>query len=499
MIKRMHRVLLSVCFASVLTDGALAAGPRTSADALTPVSRLDWNVWKSRFDEKTAEIRTGRHYDVVFVGDSITHYWERDCKTSWEKWMGKYNPLNLGILADETQHVLWRLTEGGQLEGYGPRAFVILIGTNNVGNNPPSAEKPEWVVAGVKKIIDTIRQKHGSVKILLLAILPRSRDNDIKCGYPKINAKVNELLRKLADGKSVFWLDCGRRFLGRKTRDGMPLVDPGLMADFLHPTEKGYEILGEEITRKLDEMLAPTPQTFSLWPDGKIPDFEAAQRVPEMIVTLPDKRTTDAFLIVAPGGSYEKLCTWEDERAAWFNACGLATAQLRYRVPRPKSAPKHRAAWQDAQRAVRIVRAHANGWGVDPEKIGFLGHSAGGHLTVMTAVSSTVRSYEPIDEIDRLPCHVNFAIPCYPAYLTGEGGKIDSAFAFDRKTPPMCFFHGDADGFSAGSVAVLARLKEQGIPVEFHLFAKRRHADLPWKDFMHLSWEWLKKSGFVAQ
>ena len=478
--------------------GALVLCAVTAADALTPVSRMGWDIWKKRYDEKVAEIRTGRHYDVVFVGDSITHYWERDCKASWEKWMGRYNPLNLGILADETQHVLWRLTEGGQLDGYGPKAFVVLIGTNNIGNNPPGAVKPEWAAAGVRKIIETIRRKHGGVKILLVAILPRSRDNDIKCGYPKANDEVNALIGKLADGKDVHWLDCGRRFLSGKIRDGVPVVDLKLMADSLHPTEKGYEILGEEITRKLDEMLAPAPRTLALWPEGKIPDCEVAQRVPEMIVTLPEKRTTDAFLIVAPGGSYEKLCTWEDERAAWFNALGMATAQLRYRVPRPKDAPKHRAAWQDAQRAVRLVRAHAKEWGVDPEKIGFLGHSAGGHLTVMAAASSSVRAYEPVDETDSLPCHVNFAVPCYPAYLLDDrGASLDPAFAFDKATPPMCFLHGDADGFSAGSVAVVSRLKKMGVPVEFHLFAGRAHADLPWDDFTRLVWSWLKKTGFV--
>lgn len=491
------RLVVLSCVLSVTVRCVAMECHRNAYDAITPVHRLDWSIWRQRYNSQCTEIRTGRHFDVVFVGDSIMHYWERDHKQSWERWMGRYNPLNLGILADQTQHVLWRLTEGGQLEGYGPKAFVVLVGTNNIGNNPPGAEKPEWVVAGIKKIVETIRRKHGGAPILLMAILPRSRDNDIKCGYPKANAQVNELLRKLADGKSVHWLDCGRRFVGEEVRDGTPIVDLKLMADSLHPTEKGYEILGEEITRKLDEVLMPASRTISLWPKGRIPDFEAAQRVPEMIVTLPENRSTDAFLIVAPGGSYEKLCTWEDERAAWFSARGMATAQLRYRVPRPKGAPKHRAAWQDAQRAVRIVRSHAKEWGVDPEKVGFLGHSAGGHLTVMAAVSSTVCSYDSVDEIDRLPCHVNFAVPCYPAYLVDDDEKIDPAFAFDRATPPICFFHGDADRFSVGSVDVVAKLKSLGMPVELHLFTDRSHADLPWDDFVHLTWEWLKKNAII--
>ncbi len=257
----MRKVVMSLYAAALAAGAVVAASPRTAADAVTPVSRLGWDLWKARYEEKLAEIRSGRHYDVVFVGDSITHYWERDCPASWQKWMGKYHPLNLGILADETQHVLWRLTEGGQLDGYGPRAFVLLIGTNNIGNNPPGAEKPEWAVAGVKKLIKTIRAKHGGVPILLMAILPRSRDNDLKCGYPKANAEINRQLRQLTDGKSVHWLDCGQRFLTTRTYNGMPIVNTKLMADSLHPTEQGYEILGEEISRKLDELLSPATGT----------------------------------------------------------------------------------------------------------------------------------------------------------------------------------------------------------------------------------------------
>lgn len=487
------RVAKVVLVAALAAAGSGVALGRTAADAVTPIDRLGWDIWKQRYEEKVAEIKTGRHYDVVFVGDSITHYWERDCRESWERWLGKYNPLNLGILADATEHVLWRLTKGGQLDGYSPKAFVVLIGTNNVGNNPSGAEHPEWAAAGVKKILDTIKSKHAGAKILLLAILPRSRDNDIKCRYPQANDEINRLLRKFADDKTVFWLDCGRRFLSGRQKGGVPLVDTVLMSDSLHPTAKGYEILGEEITRRLDGLLKPEPGTMAIWPEGKMPSREAAQYIPEMIVTLPEKRTTDAFLIVAPGGSYEKHCVWEDERAIWFNHRGMATARLRYRVPRPKNGPKHLTAWQDAQRAVRIVRAHASEWGINPEKIGFLGHSAGGHLTVLAAVSSQTPAYEAVDAIDRLPCHVNFAIPCYPAYLLGDDGKIDPALKFDAKTPPMYFFHGAADGFSAGTRAVVERLRAMGKPVEYRSYPGLGHGALDYDDFIKTAWEWVAK------
>ena len=108
-----------------------------------------------------------------------------------------------------------------------------------------------------------------------------------------------------------------------------------------------------------------------------------------------------------------------------------------------------------------------------------MGFSAGGHLCLMAATSSMTKTYEPVDEIDKLPCNINFAIPVYPAYALDDGvdnentgggndAQLVKDFAFDEKTPPMCFIHGDGDGYSSmASVMCYRQLRKMGIRVKF--------------------------------
>ena len=167
----------------------------------------------------------------------------------------------------------------------------------------------------------------------------------------------------------------------------------------------------------------------------------------------------------------------------------MTVVTVKYRSPRPKTRAKHAAAWQDVQRAVRIVKSRAKEFKLDPGKIGVMGSSAGGHLSLMAATSSMTRSYEPIDEIDSLPCNVNWAVAIYPAYVLSdgkdghnkEGGNynrdtIVGEFAFDKATPPILFVHGDADGYSSmGSVKVWEKLRRMGVQCGVHTLAKRSH------------------------
>jgi acetyl esterase/lipase len=254
-----------------------------------------------------------------------------------------------------------------------------------------------------------------------------------------------------------------------------------------------------------------------LWPEGSIPERDASQTIPSLNVVLPADRTNDTLLIVSPGGSYMKWCGYEGKCAGYFNSKGLATALLRYRTPRPVGRQKHVSAWQDAQRAVRICRANAKAWKVNPERIFFIGFSAGGNLTILAAASSQTPAYARVDAIDDLPCHVNGAIACYPAYILSDckgygsnpclydGGnrqkgnpldlEIDPIFKFDAKTPPMCFLHGDADSHSPmGSVRVYHKLRTMGIPAEIHVFSGRKHADLPRGTWHDLVWTWIERN-----
>ena len=89
----------------------------------------------------------------------------------------------------------------------------------------------------------------------------------------------------------------------------------------------------------------------------------------------------------------------------------------------PGKLPKHLTSWQDAQRAIRLVRSEAAARGLDPERIGTMGFSAGGHLTYMTALSSLTNAYPAVDAIDRLSCSVQWACPIYPAYSLTDGAN----------------------------------------------------------------------------
>lgn len=256
-------------------------------------------------------------------------------------------------------------------------------------------------------------------------------------------------------------------------------------------------------------------ETLPLWPDVA-PGEKADAEKPTLEYWKPAEKTSDACLIVCPGGAYNVLCAdYEGQDVAkFFVSKGVTAVVLRYRVPRREGLPKHMAAWQDAQRCVRVVRAHAKEWGIDPERIGITGFSAGGHLTLMTATTSLTNSYEPIDEIDKLSASVNFAAPVYPAYILEEAkdggdarGSLDSVmvddFAFDEKTPPMCLVHGDADRVTPmGSIFVYAKLRKMEIPAELHIYAKAEHGfgakvtDNHVGDWMNRVYYWMQKMGF---
>ena len=256
-------------------------------------------------------------------------------------------------------------------------------------------------------------------------------------------------------------------------------------------------------------------EKIMLWPEGKMPSVQAKQHVPYLVWHTPKELKTRAVLIAVSGGGYVGNGIEGFEVAPmrdYMLAKGMTVVTMLYRTPRPEGLPKHLTAWQDAQRTVRIVRDLAKKRGLDPDSIGFTGCSAGGHLAVVTAVSSQTPAYEPIDDLDKIPCNVNWAIPVYPAYLLADGlnqhnvkkgNDLTDGFApelaFDTATPPMCFFHGDKDGWSAmGSVRAYHKLRTMGIPAELHTFALENHCfqsnprpNTPatiWKD---IAWAWL--------
>ena len=232
----------------------------------------------------------------------------------------------------------------------------------------------------------------------------------------------------------------------------------------------------------------------AIWPEGKMPDRQENQCEPYIEWHFPHQLQTHAIQIIYSGGSYTGNNPDDFEVAPirrYLNSLGITVVTLKYRTPRP-AAPlaKHTTAWQDLQRAIRVVRSEARSHGLDPNRIGIMGSSAGGHLTLMGVTSSRHKSYYPIDNIDKLSCKVQWGIGIYPAYaLEGNsdwsknmpGGNEDSdalvpEFTFDLDTAPMLFIHGDADSWPAmNSVKVWEKMRAMGIQSELHTLALRPH------------------------
>lgn len=222
------------------------AAPRPNP-AVLPVPREQEGVRK-RFEQLNERVQAARgNVDLVFVGDSITQGWEGSGRNVWQKFYARRKALNLGIGGDRTEHVLWRL-DHGNLDGLPPKAAVVMIGTNNSNRDDYSARE---ILEGVTAVVQKLREKVPSVKVLLLAIFPRGEDFNAQRG--KI-LEVNQALRKLDDGRHVFFLDFGDRLIEPDGR-----IAKAIMPDYLHLTEKGYEIWAEAIESKLAGVLGDPP------------------------------------------------------------------------------------------------------------------------------------------------------------------------------------------------------------------------------------------------
>jgi acetyl esterase/lipase len=200
--------------------------------------------------------------------------------------------------------------------------------------------------------------------------------------------------------------------------------------------------------------------------------------VPTLTVFRPARdKDTGAAVIVAPGGGYN-LLAWDhegEEVAAWLNSLGVTGIVLKYRVPRRPDNPK--AHLQDAQRAVSVVRSKAKEWGIDPNRIGMLGFSAGGHLTAHLCTNFEQRAYEPFDDADKVSCRPDFAVLVYPGGVVGKGkDELNPEIRVSKETPPAFLVHcGDDKVPAENSVAYYLALRKAGVPAELHLYAAGGH------------------------
>ncbi len=236
----MRRLGLSATCLLALTATAFAAHTILAA---IPIGRMDLPWWRARFHEKQHEIATG-HFGLVYYGDSITQNFERVGKTPdsnwpavWQRFYGRYHPINLGFKGDTTASLLWRLAHGeGEVHGINgpPRAAILLIGANNLG-------RPHWgateTLAGITADIDSIHAHLPHTHIVLLSVLPADRGPWVAANTREIN---QGLARRYANNATpyVTYVDVTPVFIHNGHLDDNLFIDRHLTPPDppLHPT-----------------------------------------------------------------------------------------------------------------------------------------------------------------------------------------------------------------------------------------------------------------------
>ncbi len=264
-----------------------------------------------------------------------------------------------------------------------------------------------------------------------------------------------------------------------------------------------------------------------LWPKGAPGALGTAKEdVPRLLVypapggkSATDKKPAPA-VVICPGGGYGHLAMSHEgtEIAEWLNKQGFTAFILQYRI-----APRyhHPAPMQDVQRALRLVRARATPWNVDPRHIGIWGFSAGGHLASTAATHFDEGKKDADDPIERVSCRPDFAILSYPVITMKRpfthGGSRDNLLGkqpseelvkslsndeqVTAKTPPTFLFHTTEDTAvpPENSIRFYLALRKAGVPAELHIYEKGRHGvGLASKDPVLSSWparlaDWLKR------
>lgn len=286
---------------------------------------------------------------------------------------------------------------------------------------------------------------------------------------------------------------------------------------------------------------AEIPGTITLWPgaapgsekvtitekiterskDPQLHDRIYTQIVtPSLEVHRPDKPNGIA-VVVAPGGGYLRIVIDKEgpDTSAWLNRLGITAFVLKYRLPAEGHEHGADAPLADAQRAIRLIRTHAKEWGLDPQRIGFCGYSAGGHLATSIAFFSDAPTHPAIDDVDQVSARPDFAIIGYAVGARGkEPASIDAlppgqqilwkyhvTAKKDANWPPAFIIHAYDDPTvpSETSAQLYEALKASGAKAEMHIFARGGHgfgirdAKGPLARWPDLCEDWMKEIGVL--
>lgn len=276
-------------------------------------------------------------------------------------------------------------------------------------------------------------------------------------------------------------------------------------------------------------LVSAEPKTELLWPSGAPGALgKESKDQPKLIIYLPDsEKANGAAIVICPGGGYGHLAMGHEghEIAKWMNSLGVAAFICDYRH-RGKGYG-HPAPLQDAQRAIRTVRARAKTFGVDPQRIGIIGFSAGGHLASTAATHFDDGDKDSSDPIDRAGCRPDFAVLCYAVIALGEpythygsqrnllgsdaGAQLIKSFSNEKqvnsKTPPAFLWHTSDDRVvpPENSVYFYLALVRAKVPAELHIYEHGRHGLGLARDIPSVSsWpgrceDWLRGRGILKE
>lgn len=221
-------------------------------DAVSPASRANVKWWSPRH-EGVLERNAKGNVNLILIGDSITHSWEKSGSEMWQKYYEPRGTVNMGFSGDRTQHVLWRF-DNGEIDGIDPKLAVIMIGTNNSNRTDNTSEE---IADGIKAIVCKLRTKLPETKVLVLAIFPRGTREQKTAGQGATynpqwekNDNASKLASQIADGKMVYYLDINEAFL-----DDNGTLTKAVMPDLLHPKEKGYGIWAEAMEPMIEKLM----------------------------------------------------------------------------------------------------------------------------------------------------------------------------------------------------------------------------------------------------
>lgn len=288
-----------------------------------------------------------------------------------------------------------------------------------------------------------------------------------------IRTRLGERALGLVSGTLLLWCASGlTACLAAETRPAQKASALETIALWpgVAPGEKG-DIGEEKDTTKADPNEPPERYIIRL---GNV------SRPTLTVYRPPKEKETGAAVVVCPGGGYQILAMNLEgsEVCEWLNSLGVTAFLLKYRVPGRKGLEKHRAALQDAQRALGLVRHRAKEWKLDSKRIGILGFSAGGHLSAAASNIFETRTYPAVDEADKGSCRPDFTVLIYPAYLTAKDDLTQLApeIKVTANTPPAFLAMTQDDPVHVENVFTYGlALQRAKVPMEMHIYPVGGH------------------------